>query len=473
MCAALLLTGLSGCGGSTGGKTEPKGDPVAITLWHYYSGAQQQIFDQLVDDFNSTVGAEKRVVVEAHSYGSVNDLNEKVLDAIYEKVGAAEVPDVFSTYADTVYEINSLGKVADFSQYLTEEERSAYVSGYLEEGHFEEVGGYKLFPIAKSTELLTLNKTEWDTFAAATGAEEADLATWEGITAIAEQYYTYTDGLTPDVAEDGKAFFGRDAFANYMIIGSKQLGTEIFSVTDGKVTLNVDESIMRRLWDNYYVPYVNGYFNALGKFRSDDVRTGDLIACVGATSAATFFPTEVTRADGSTYAIEVAVYPLPNFEDGDPVAVQQGAGMAIAKSTPEKERAAVEFLKWFTQPAQNLRFATSSGYLPVTYAANQGAAEPQDTATMSTVLKDTLAVGMGMTSDYEFYTSKAFENGYDARKVVDNHLRDKAAADRAAVLELMAAGTPRAEAVAQYNTDENFQAWRKDFHAALESITAN
>jgi len=33
---------------------------------------------------------------------------------------------------------------------------------------------------------------------------------------------------TPDVPDDGKAFFGRDAMANYMLVGSMQLGTEIF-----------------------------------------------------------------------------------------------------------------------------------------------------------------------------------------------------------------------------------------------------
>ena len=40
---ALALT--AGCGA---GETAAK-DPVAITVWHYYNGAQQRIFDQLVD----------------------------------------------------------------------------------------------------------------------------------------------------------------------------------------------------------------------------------------------------------------------------------------------------------------------------------------------------------------------------------------------------------------------------------------
>lgn len=470
VCTALFLTLLAGCGAQ--GSLGPGGreDPITITLWHYYNGAQQKVFNEMVQEFNSTVGAEQGILVEAQSYGTVNDLSSNVLDAVYEKVGAEEVPDVFASYADTAYEVNRLGKVADLSQYLTEEEQSAYIAAYLDEGRFEEGGGFKIFPIAKSTEVLTINKTEWDAFAEATGASESSFATWEGVAALAEQYYLWTDGKTPNVPEDGKAFFGRDAFANYILVGSEQLGAELFRVSGGRAEVNVDEMAMRRLWDNYYVPYLNGYFSAFGKFRSDDVRTGDLVACVGSTSGATYFPTEVTRPNGSTYPIEVAVYPLPNFGETEPMAVQQGAGMVVSKSTPEREKAAVTFLKWFTQPEQNSRFAMASGYLPVTYAANKSmAALKEQSEDMSTVLYETLTTGAAMTEEYRLYAGKAFENGNGARYVVNTSMDEKAKEDRAAVKALMDQGISRAEAVARYNTDENFSSWLNHFRAQLKN----
>ena len=52
-----------------------------------------------------------------------------------------------------------------------------------------------------------LNQTDWDKFASATGASLSDLATVEGVTKTAENYYNWTDGLT-DAPNDGKAFFG-------------------------------------------------------------------------------------------------------------------------------------------------------------------------------------------------------------------------------------------------------------------------
>ena len=39
--------------------------------------------------------------------------------------------------------------------------------------------------------------------------------------------------------------------------------------------------------------------------------------------------------------------------------------MGVFASDEVRERAACEFLKWFTQPEQNIRFAVSTGYLPV------------------------------------------------------------------------------------------------------------
>lgn len=459
LSALLLLCALSGC---TAGLDVTK-DPIAITIWHYYNGVQQQTFDALVQEFNETVGAQEGIVVTAHSQGQVNDLTQKALDALYNKVGAEELPDVFAAYSDTAYEIDQAGMVADLSQYLTQEEQDLYLASYLDEGRFDQEG-FKIFPIAKSTELLLLNKTEWDAFAAATGASEEGLATWEGLAQLAEAYYQWSGG---------KAFFGRDAFSNYMIIGSYQLGTELFHVEDGQVTPQINADVMRRLWDCFYVPYISGCYTAIGNFRSDDMRTGDLVALVGSSSGAAYFPDQVVDADGNGHPIQGAAYPLPNFAGTQPVAVQQGAGMVVTRSTPEREQAAVTFLKWFTQPEQNISFSVLSGYLPVTYAANDQqailqAAQASDREFSPTLLKS-LEIGVDMTQTYTLYTSKPFKHGTAARAVVDSSMWDWAKADREEVLALMASGLSREEAVGQYNTDAQFERWLEDF---TQSLTA-
>ena len=186
---------------------------------------------------------------------------------------------------------------------MSKEELASDRDEYLNEGQIGEDGSLKIFPIAKSTELMMLNKTDWDRFAEACGVTLDDLKTLEGVTKTARTYYEWTDSLTPQ-PNDGKAFFGRDAMANYMIIGSRQLGQEIFAVEGNQVTLNLDRDVFKKLWDNYYVPYIRGYFTAQGRFRSDDAKTGDLIALVGSSSGAAYFPKEVAVSDVESYPIE-------------------------------------------------------------------------------------------------------------------------------------------------------------------------
>ena len=62
--------------------------PTVVTLWHYYNGAQEQAFNAMVEKFNTTVGKEQGVVVEAYGHTSMDEPKTKVLDAVEQKVGA-------------------------------------------------------------------------------------------------------------------------------------------------------------------------------------------------------------------------------------------------------------------------------------------------------------------------------------------------------------------------------------------------
>ena len=466
LAAALLFT-LAGCGEKD--LLDPK-NPVSLTVWHYYNGSQQAAFDALVEEFNETVGRERGIYVQSYSQGSVSDLESAVQDAIDGKVGADAMPDMFSSYADTAYEVEQAGALANLSDYLSQEELDTFVDSYIEEGRIAADGTLRIFPTAKSTEIMILNKTDWDEFAAATGAELDSLKTMEGVTAAAQAYYEWTDGLTPDVPGDGKAFYGRDAVANYFVIGMQQLGVELFRLEDGAVRVDAPKEALRRLWENYYVPMVKGYFGAYGKFRSDDVKTGEILAYTGATSSAMYFPSQVERDDGS-YAIDYVVMPAPVFQGGAHYAVQQGAGMVVSKSDKTREYAAVEFLKWFTQAENNLQFGAASGYLPVRKDANS-------VAELNQVIMDRDLVVAGKTYDclatvfeemegMTLYTSKSFKNGSAARKVLEYHLADRAAEDRAAVAAAMERGESLEEAAAPYVTQEAFEGWYESFCKAL------
>ena len=468
--AAVSALFLTGCGGSKN-PLDPK-DPVSLTIWHYYNGSQQVAFDALAQEFNETVGREKGIYVQSYSQGSVPDLEAAVRDSIAGKVGAEKMPDIFSSYADTAYEVEQAGALADLSGYLSDEELGQYVDSYIEEGRIAADGSLRIFPTAKSTEIMMINKTDWEPFAAQTGVTLEDLETMEGVTAVAQAYYQWTDDLTPDVPGDGRAFYGRDAVANYFIIGMRQLGVEIFHVENGEMTLHTPREELYRLWENYYVPMVKGYFGAYGSFRSDDVKTGDLLAYTGSTSSAMYFPNQVEQ-DNLSYAIDYIVMPAPVFQGGEPYAVQQGAGMVVSKSDEKHEYASVEFLKWFTETENNLQFGSVSGYLPVRKEANstqkldQVIAERQLSVAPKTY--DCLTAVFARMEELTLYTNKGFANGSAARKVLEYHLADRAAQDRARVTAAMEQGMSLEEASAPYVTEEAFEEWYTSFCDALKS----
>lgn len=450
---------------------DPK-NPITLTLWHYYNGIQKTALDNMIEDFNSTIGSEKGIVVEANNVGSILELTDKVKESAAGKVGALEMPEIFTAYADTAYELNEEGYVADLSQYLSSNEINEYVDGYVAEGTFN--GELKIFPFAKATECLQINKTDWEVFAQASGASLSDLKTVEGLNETAERYYDYTDALTPQIKDDGKPFFGRDAVANYFIVGCQQLGMEIFEVKDNQCTLNFDKEIIRKIWDNYYVPYVKGYYLDKGRFRSDDVKTGDIIAFVGSTSGMPYFPMQVIEDDNTSYDIDVVFQEIPVFEGGSHVAVQQGAGMVVAKKGEVKEYASVLFLKWFTDTKRNIDFTINSAYLPVKKEANDLALIEslieKNNIQMDEAIKGGMEVAVNTVNNYELFTSKAFDHGTDARTLLQSSLVDVSKTARQQVLELMASGSSREEALLQLINDQIFDEWYEKLKTDLEKL---
>lgn len=471
----VIAVGTSGCTTGPGQtskdnqnkKLDPE-NPVSIELWNYYNGAQQDAFNRLVEEFNETRGKELGIIVETSSEGSVSDLENSVLDAINEKVGVKEVPNIFAAYADTAFEVDQMGKLVDLSEYVTEEEKEEYIDEYIAEGQFEDGIGFKIFPIAKSTEVFMVNRTDWDRFADATGADITSCSTIEGLVETAQEYYEWTDSLTPDL-NDGKAFFGRDAVANYMFAGAKQLGTDLVSVQDGKTVLDLDRDTIKKLWYNYYVPYVKGYFNSVGRFRSDDIKTGDIISFVGSSSGATFFPKEVFVSDDNSYRIEMSVYECPQFADSEGYAVQQGAGMVVVKADEVKVRASVEFLKWFTSVNRNVEFSISSGYLPVKKEANDMNVIHDVVEADSDVVK-IIESSIKTIHNNTLYMVPATKHGTDIRNMIGNSISDKSVEDRKAVESALQNPITLEEAAAPFMQEEYFEAWYRDLKVKLEEL---
>ena len=117
---------------------------------------------------------------------------------------------------------------------------------------------------------------------------------------------------------------------------------------------------------------------------------------------------------------------------------------------------------------------TICGYVPVKKEANEMTFVEQamDAAGASSKMRAIITNAIGMTSENQMYTTKAFRNGTAARAILNDSMVEKARADREAFLALTAEGMPHEEAAAQFVTDENFEAWYEETRTALEMCIA-
>lgn len=485
---------------------------VNLTIWTYYNNTQNVVFQDAVDAFNSGIGQEKNIHVNHVSHSNVGALASALDDAATS--GAEKMPDMFQSYVDDMIALSEkYDNVAKIDKYFTDEELDTIVPTFLNEGRYDGEN-LMLYPIAKSTEIFMINKTDWDEFAKADSSVSLDdLKTVEGITAAAAKYYEWSGG---------KALFGRDATANYIFHSAASLGSSLFDVrSQGDVGITFDEKIFRKIYDNYYEPLVRGHFFADTGFRSGDVTNRRILGYVGSSASAGYFPTEVRLSDDGRKDIECYVAPVPHFAGAEKYAIQQGAGVAVTKRNELTEYASCVFLKYLTSEQVNIDINARMGYLPVNKASlasdeldydklknahvdsivqqqiaqktdSDPGYEPTDDeiAVMreqaeqsARIVLDTYKAAVEIFKDYKLYLPQPFYGSNSVRKILEGSLQGsktvegmqslKNATDLLGEINKEAeAGVKTREQLINEKLDGNFEVWFGELRRIVESELA-
>lgn len=448
--------------------------PVTIKIWHYYNGQTNEAFNQLVSDFNGTVGLKEGIIVESESLGDVSRLVDAVYDSASSKMGTDPLPNIFGAYPDNAYRVNKIVPLVDLNSYFKPNELKEYRQDFVNGMLLGENEPEMILPVACSTESLFLNKTDWDVFAQATGAELSSLSTWEGIVEVSQSYYNWTDSLTSE-PNDGKAFLGIDSPDNFMYMTAKQLGYELFKLNDkGDIYFDYPKEIAKRVWDIYYTAGIKGLFTKTGRFSSDDAKIGTVIAYIGSTAGAGYFPDKVTLSQSEVYTIDSLVLPYPCFDGGKLVAAQNGAGMSITKSDEAHEYASAVFLKWFTELEQNLEFTVATGYLPVKNDALNSETLLSTKTAMDTTKTKTIYQSISASADmlerYSFYSPYPFDGSYEIRQLLGKSMYEQYEKDIKVVKE-------NSNQYDDFTGDENFDNWysqlSNEVHILLKETPEN
>ena len=412
ICLLVLLLSVTGCG------QKKSTEPLTVTLWHVYGGEVDSPLNSLIERFNSTVGAEQNIRVKVELVSNSGSIHKSVLAAANSDPSAPSLPDMFVSYPKTVLALPDQDMIVDYRDYFSEEELAAFIPAFREEGT---IGGRQvILPLAKSTEVLFVNRTLFDRWAAQSGADYDDLATWEGVYALAEQY----------AADTGKCFFVHDYHFNYFQVGVESLGENFFD-KDGIAF----GPAFTRAWKPYARAALTGGLWLGSGYATEPLRTGDVIASVASSASVLYYSNVVTYEDNRTEQVEIVSLPCPIFEDGEKLVMQRGVGVCTVKSTPEREKACMTFLKWLTEPERNVDFVTSLGYMPVTKegfdrylpAAIETLSDPMYASLYEAFLKT--------RQDYTFYVPPQREDYLNLETHFEKAVRLRLAAGRAQYLE--------------------------------------
>ena len=416
LAVLLLCTACSG----TAKKEEV---PTTITVWHVYGGQVDSPLNDLIEQFNRTVGKEQQINVQVTSVSNTNTIHELVLAAANREPGATELPDLFISYPKTVMALPDDSILVDYKDYLSEEELSAFLPAFLEEGTVND--RLVILPVAKSTEIMFINQTIFDRFSQATGVTLEDLDTWEGLFKAAEIYAKWTDEQTPDIPGDAKPMFVHDYYFNYFQVGTESMGEDFFQ-GEG-LALGPAFQIA---WEPLAKAALKGGVWLKGGYATEAIRTGDSIVSVASSASILYYSDVVTYPDNTSEDITLISRPCPVFENGDKLVMQRGAGFCLVRSTPEREQAAVSFLKWLTEPERNVAFVTRTGYMPVTRAAFENELPKAIEGLESEKYSSLYQAYLDTQANYEFYVPPQMETYLSLETTLEDHVRAQLALGR-------------------------------------------
>ena len=389
-------------------KTKPDADnPVTLTMWHVYGSQTKSPLNDAIDQFNDTVGRENGVTVNVVSVTSSSAIDKALAASANGEPGAEDLPDLFTAYP-RVAQIVGEDKLLCWNNYFSAEELSAFRDEFISEGYF----GNKLLmlPIAKSSEALFLNKTLFDRFSSETGVSADTLKTFDGFFKTANLYYDWSDGQNFTQIND---------FYNYAYIGMKAYGGEF--IEDGK--LNLNDKAFEQVWLSLSKAAIYGGICLDDGYAASRWKTVEIISNIGSTADILYQPEMVFYPDNTTENITSVSLPYPTFTEDKPSAVHRGGGLFAVKSDDERiNYGAYIFAKWLTEKENNLRFVTSTGYLPVTYEAfTELFADTSVAETES--YKKLYDMMNGMMNSYKLYSLPVYDNASDIQSDFEQNVK--------------------------------------------------
>jgi multiple sugar transport system substrate-binding protein len=351
LATALLAAGLPGCGS----RDEDDSGRIVITLWHGQKQQNKDALDALVERFNATHPEYKLV---AHRVGDYTPLFKKVRATVQ----GGDLPDLCIAYESMVAQLMEADVVVPLDDYLAHpdyglspEEQADIFPSFLDSNRYPSFGGQLLsFPFTKSLLMLYYNA---DLLREA-GHEEPP-ATWDEFL---------------QQCRDVRAKTGRPAFAYARDPSSfdsliYSLGGEL--AVDGGARSNLDSPESVRALGILQSLVQEGLATVIPIRTYDDrtlFATQQVAFILRSSTTRAYMREDVVDEQGrDRFRWSMA---CPPVGAGQPRrTVLYGGNICMFKTTPERQRAAWEFIKFFISPEVTAEWSVKTGYLPIRRSA--------------------------------------------------------------------------------------------------------
>jgi len=338
---ALLL--FPSCSRSPAPEASPDAD---IIFWHTLRGEYADALAAIVDDFNAGSPAGK---LKLQFVGSYDDVFRKCSLAI--KGGG--LPVLATAYESMVTEYLAHDALVDIDKYMNHPEvglspdsRDDIFPSLLETNRYPEYGnGLYSFPFTKSVLMVYFNR---DIFKSV--GRDAFPSEWDDLLDVSRRIRDERKLPAYALSVDASTF---DA----MVLSC---GGPIISDDQSRPLFDSPHAL--RAFEILRTMAAEGLLKITASNSYDDRIdfVNQRVAYHVRSSAHRPFVADLVADD---FQWDMAM--LPHAKDAPPRTVLFGGNVCIFKSTPEKERTAWEFLKYFTSTKVTARWATVTGYVPV------------------------------------------------------------------------------------------------------------
>ncbi|HOH96685.1 MAG TPA: ABC transporter substrate-binding protein [Candidatus Cloacimonadota bacterium] len=336
----------SGCGKAlTSGKTK-------VSFWHGLSGPLGDTLNEMIKEFNRT---HDDIEVVANPISSYTALSQKLMASIQAK----KQPDIAQVFESWTAKYIEAGVVASLDELIKEDksftpaDMADIYPVFLESNTFN--GVIYSFPFNKSVRAYFYNKDEFYR----NGLDPNYFPrTWD-------EFREYNRKLTRDTNGDGKPdVFGTNFNVNewQFINLLHQAGGTIIDA-NGKPTLNSPSGIEALTYVTDMMLKDKSVYLVREYEGQNDFLAG-IVAMYEGSSVS------ITHMRQQPINFNIGYAPLPTYKT--PKSAVSGANIVIFKSGDRKrERAAWEFIKWFTDTQQTAHWSARTCYMPVRRSAMQ------------------------------------------------------------------------------------------------------